>query len=112
MKKKKQIYIYVDTNDVAALLTIRMPRCFISKVEGSWRTKVNYFNDVDDVVINNKVILEFDAKDLYLFNDVFVIGSNGNNDNVGKNVNDGYYVKRYLSQKEKVATICTYIGCE
>jgi len=106
MKKKKQIYIYVDTNDVVALLTIRMPRCFISKVEGSWRTKVNYFNDVDNVVINTKVILEFDAKDLYLLDDVFVIGNNGNN------VNDGYYVKRYLNQKEKVATTCTYIGCE
>ena len=66
---------------------------------------MNYFNDVDDV-INNKVILEFDANDLYLLDDVFVIGNNGNN------VNDGYYVKRYLNQKEKVATTCTYIGCE
>jgi len=112
MKEKKQIYIYVDTDDVVAPLTIRMPRCFTGKVKGSWRTEVKYFNDVDDVVNNNKVILEFDAKDLYLLDDVFVIVNNGNNDSVGKNVNDGYHMKRYLSQEEKVAATCTYIGCE
>jgi hypothetical protein len=35
MKEKKQIYIYVDTDDVVAPLTIRMPRCFTGKVKGS-----------------------------------------------------------------------------
>lgn len=95
---KETICVYVNTDVVVAPLTMRMPRCFIGKVKGSWRTKVQYFNDVDDIVISNKVKLEFDAKDLYLLDDVFVNDSNENNDSIGKNINDGYHVKRYLSQ--------------
>jgi len=48
-KREEEIYIYIDANDVVALITMRMPRCFTYKVEGTKRIEVKYFND--DVVL-------------------------------------------------------------
>ncbi|KAJ6990702.1 hypothetical protein NC653_019074 [Populus alba x Populus x berolinensis] len=63
-----------------------MLRCFTSKVEGSQRTKVKYFNKVDDVPISNEGVLEFNVDDLDLFYDDVddvVVGRNFNDDNLG-----------------------------
>ena len=52
-KREEGIHIYIDANDVVALVIIRMPRCFTNKVEGNVRIEVKYFNDD---VVSNKVI--------------------------------------------------------
>jgi len=48
------IHIYIHVNDVVTLVTMRIPRCFTSKVEGNMRIGVKYFND-DDVVSNKAI---------------------------------------------------------
>jgi len=48
------IHIYIHVNDVVTLVTMRMPRCFTSKVEGNMRIEVKYF--YDDDVVSNKAI--------------------------------------------------------
>jgi hypothetical protein len=42
------------SNTYLYLVTMRMPRCFTSKVEGNMRIGVKYFND-DDVVSNKAI---------------------------------------------------------
>ncbi|KAJ6907940.1 hypothetical protein NC651_018391 [Populus alba x Populus x berolinensis] len=63
-----------------------MLRCFTSKVEGSQRTEIKYFNKVDDVRISNEDVLEFNIDDLDLFYDDVddvVVGRNFNYDSLG-----------------------------
>jgi len=61
------IHIYIHVNDVVTLITIRMPRCFTSKVEDNMRIGVKYFNDDD--VVSNKAIQQFDMDELDLLDD-------------------------------------------
>jgi hypothetical protein len=77
---EEEIHIYINVDDVATPLTMRIPRCFIGKVEGNMRTKVKYFND--DIAISNKVIVEFDIDELDLLD-------NDDDDGIGRNFDDG-----------------------
>ncbi|KAJ6922719.1 hypothetical protein NC652_016386 [Populus alba x Populus x berolinensis] len=66
---------------------MRMLMYFTCKVKNNRRVEVKYFNNIDDDVVNNKVIMEFVLDDLDFFYNDIVVDKNFDEDSLGREKN-------------------------